>query len=166
MSRPCPNTVWFVIELDSSSNCAWSSVFFIRSISIDLSFCAIVASRSSAFASVTCTLPSPTFWAVSIVVVASVLLSLSLTILISELTLSSLVSFLFSPRIVATVTTKSAKYAAYKIAITTHSQVAGICDAWFSTYFWKTFTTITIASPQISENSRQIYPWKFSGLSE
>ena len=75
-----PNTVWFVMELDSSSNCAWSSDFFMRSISIDFSFWAAVASRSSAFASAACTLPSPTFCAVSIVVVARVLLSLSLTI--------------------------------------------------------------------------------------
>ena len=154
------------MELDNSSNCAWSSAFFIRSISTVFSFWAAVVSSSSAFASAAWTFLSPTFCAVSIVVVASVSLSLSLTILRSELTLSNLVSFLFNPRITATVTIKSVRYTAYKIAITTHSQVAGVWDTWFSTYFWKTFTTITIARPQIRENSRQIYPWKFNGLSE
>ena len=66
------------------------------------------------------------FCAVSMVVVARVSLSLSLTIRRSARTLSSRVSFLFSPRITATVTIRSARYTAYKIAITTHSSVEGV----------------------------------------
>ena len=134
---------------------------------LKLSFRESTLSRNSALAKAACTLPSPIFCAVSIVVSPSFSLTLSLTIRRSPLSLSSCPSFLLNPRITATVTTKSTKYTTYNITRMVHPSTLLSCPVIsLSIYFWKIRTTNKIANPQINENSKHIYPRKLNGCLE